>query len=115
MILRNLLSTHVSSLRCFSSSAPCLLKIGDSLKQTRTFSNEDAIEYAKVTYDFNPVHFDFESARNAGFEDQLVHGMLVASFFPRILSSHCVSQMFLLDLYFLPLLNLLMLNLVSIF
>ncbi|XP_062082013.1 3-hydroxyacyl-[acyl-carrier-protein] dehydratase, mitochondrial [Humulus lupulus] len=86
--MRSLLSTRNPSWRGFSSSASCLLKVGDSLKQTRIFSNEDVVEYAKVTFDYNPVHFDSESARNAGFEDRLVHGMLVSSLFSRILSSN---------------------------
>ncbi|PON62327.1 MaoC-like domain containing protein [Parasponia andersonii] len=82
------------SFRCFSSSATRLLKLGDSLKLTRIFSNEDVIEYAKITSDYNPVHLDSESARNAGFEDQLVHGMLVASLFPQIISSHCPGAIY---------------------
>ncbi|GLT37277.1 hypothetical protein SLA2020_116060 [Shorea laevis] len=65
-----------------------MLKIGDILRQTRIFSNEDVCQYSKVTCDVNPLHFDKESARNAGFEDRLVHGMLVASLFPLIISSH---------------------------
>uniref|UniRef100_A0A803MV58 Uncharacterized protein n=1 Tax=Chenopodium quinoa TaxID=63459 RepID=A0A803MV58_CHEQI len=36
----------------------------------------------------NPLHFDTECAQIAGFQDRLVHGMLVASLFPRIISSH---------------------------
>lgn len=92
MLIRNLPSINIHCLRGFSSSAPSLLKVGDVLKQTRTFSDEDVLEYSKVTYDSNPMHFDSESARNAGFEDRLVHGMLVAALFPRILSYHFVSK-----------------------
>ena len=103
MLIRSLLSTHIPSLRYFSSSsAPSLLKIGDSLKKKRTFSNEDVTEYAKVTYDYNPVHFDSESARTAGYDDRLVHGMLVATMFPLLLSSNFVSQIFLWDFSFSP-------------
>lgn len=97
MLVRNLLSTRIPLLRCCSSSAPCLFKVGDTLKLTRTFTNEDVMEYGKVTFDSNPLHFDSESARNAGFEDRLVHGMLVATLFPWIISSHFVSRMLLLD------------------
>ncbi|KAF3453989.1 hypothetical protein FNV43_RR04432 [Rhamnella rubrinervis] len=88
MLVRNLLSINFHCLRGFSSSAPSLLKVGDVLKQTRRFSDKDVLEYSKVTYDSNPMHFDSESAQNAGFKDRLVHGMLVAALFPRILSSH---------------------------
>ena len=92
MLFRSLLPSQVSSLRRFSSAASSLLTIGDILKQTRTFTSEDVKEYAKVSHDSNPVHFDSESAQNAGFDDRLVHGMLVASMFPWIISSHFVSQ-----------------------
>ncbi|KAF3455043.1 hypothetical protein FNV43_RR05491 [Rhamnella rubrinervis] len=91
MLVRNLLSINFHCLRGFSSSAPSLLKVGDVLKQTRRFSDKDVLEYSKVTYDSNPMHFDSESAQNAGFKDRLVHGMLVAALFPRILSSHFVG------------------------
>ncbi|XP_048324080.2 3-hydroxyacyl-[acyl-carrier-protein] dehydratase, mitochondrial [Ziziphus jujuba] len=88
MLIRNLLSINIHCLRYFSSAVPCLLKVGDILKQTRTYSNEDVLEYSKVTHDSNALHFDSEFAQNAGFQDRLVHGMLVANMFPRILSSH---------------------------
>ncbi|MBA0548572.1 hypothetical protein Golob_019664 [Gossypium lobatum] len=78
-----------SLLRYFSSSSSSgVLKIGDVLRQTRTFSNDDVSQYSKLSHDVNPLHFDSESARAAGFEDRLVHGLLVASLFPWIISSH---------------------------
>ncbi|CAM8913207.1 unnamed protein product [Rhodiola kirilowii] len=77
------------ALRSFSSSAePSLLKVGDVLKLKRVFSYQDVLDYAQVTHDSNPLHFNAELAREAGFEDALVHGMLVASLFPRIISSN---------------------------
>ncbi|KAH1130506.1 hypothetical protein J1N35_001884 [Gossypium stocksii] len=78
-----------SLLRYFSSSSSSgVLKIGDILRQTRTFSNDDVGQYSKLSHDVNPLHFDSESALAAGFEDRLVHGLLVASLFPWIISSH---------------------------
>lgn len=94
MLGRNLLSGNLSSLRRFSSAAAGFLRSGDSLKQNRVFTNEDVLEYSKVSHDSNPLHLDSETARNAGFEDQLVHGMLVAALFPKIISSHFVSITF---------------------
>lgn len=104
MFIRSLLSANVLPLRCFSSSAINVLKTGDILRQARIFTNEDVLEYSKVSHDSNPMHFDSELARNAGFEDRLVQGMLVAALFPRIISSHFVSHTFwnlLPPLYFL--------------
>lgn len=77
----------LGSLRCFSSSGPQILKTGDILRQSRIFSDEDVIDYSKVSHDSNPLHFDAGVAQNSGFEDRLVHGMLVAALFPRIIAS----------------------------
>ncbi|CAK7342902.1 unnamed protein product [Dovyalis caffra] len=84
-------SASIDSKLCFLGTAPPprkILKAGDNLRQTRIFTNEDVIEYSKVSHDSNPLHFESEFARNAGFEDRLVHGMLVAALFPRIIASH---------------------------
>lgn len=88
LLTRNLVSASLHSLRGFSSEATGFLKTGDILKRARIFTSEDVLEYSKVSHDSNPLHFDSESARNAGFEDQVVHGMLVAALFPKIISSH---------------------------
>ncbi|KAJ9559005.1 hypothetical protein OSB04_013619 [Centaurea solstitialis] len=69
-------------------STDSLLKSGDRLKQTRIFSSQDLVEFSKLSFDANPLHLDPEFARNAGFKDIVVPGMLVASLFPRIIASH---------------------------
>ncbi|XP_023512018.1 uncharacterized protein LOC111776855 [Cucurbita pepo subsp. pepo] len=84
-----LVSSYISSsLKCFSSSTSNVLKVGDILSHTRIFTSEDVLEYSKVSHDSNPLHFDSALARRAGFDDRLVHGMLVASMFPHVISSH---------------------------
>ncbi|XP_038901209.1 (R)-specific enoyl-CoA hydratase [Benincasa hispida] len=89
MLSRGLFSMHIStSLKCFSSSTSNVLKVGDILSYTRIFTSKDVLEYSKVSHDSNPLHFDSELARRAGFNGRLVHGMLVASMFPHIISSH---------------------------
>ncbi|KAI5433508.1 uncharacterized protein LOC127117909 [Lathyrus oleraceus] len=92
MLFRRLYSStklQYLSLRCFSSATPPLvLKHGDVLKKTRVFTEEDVLQYSKVSHDSNPLHTDSAAARNVGFEGPLVHGMLVASLFPHIISSH---------------------------
>ncbi|KAI4373526.1 hypothetical protein MLD38_011645 [Melastoma candidum] len=72
----------------FTTSEARLLKIGDILREKRVFLDEDVQEYAKVSQDMNPLHFDSELARSYGFEGPLVHGIFVAGLFPRIISSH---------------------------
>lgn len=100
MFVKSSVLVNVSSLRYLSSSSSAspLLKAGDVLRHRRIFSDKDVVEYSKVTHDANPLHLDSGSARAAGFEDRLVHGMLVASLFPRIISSHFVSHFHLLNL-----------------
>lgn len=73
--------------RCFSSTTH-VLKPGDVLKKTRVFTEEDVLQYSKVSHDSNPLHTDSAAARSVGFDGPLVHGMLVASLFPHIISSH---------------------------
>lgn len=74
-----------------SSTSPNLFKIGSILKQARTFTDGDVLGYSKLTHDANPLHFDAECAKNAGFNDCIIPGMLVASLFPRIIAAHFVS------------------------
>nr|AFK49358.1 unknown [Lotus japonicus] len=91
MLIRSLVSSKLQSLslRCFSSAAtPQVLKPGDVLRKARAFTEEDVLHYSKVTHDLNPLHTDSAAAQNVGFEGPLVHGMLVASLFPHIISSH---------------------------
>ncbi|KAL5831217.1 hypothetical protein ACOSQ4_016571 [Xanthoceras sorbifolium] len=89
MLVKNLVPSKPNLLRWFSTLEPWrVLRTGDVLRQRRVYSSEDVVEYSKVSHDSNPLHFDAESARSAGFEDRLVHGMLVAALYPRIISSH---------------------------
>lgn len=92
-------TTHRLVLRCFSSVSSKTLKVGDALREIRVFSSGDVKAYAEVSRDWNPLHFDPESARKAGFENRLVHGMLVSSMFPRIISTHFVSSLILVCIY----------------
>ncbi|RID41433.1 hypothetical protein BRARA_J01395 [Brassica rapa] len=88
MLAKTFLQRNGLVSRCFSSVTSKTLKVGDVLREARVFSSEDVKSYAEVSHDWNPLHFDQELARKAGFENRLVHGMLVSSMFPRIISSH---------------------------
>lgn len=90
MFIRSLHCSKVQSLslRFFTSATPQVLKPGDVLRKARLFSEEDVLQYSKVSCDSNPLHTDSAAARNVGFEGPVVHGMLVASLFPHIISSH---------------------------
>ena len=47
-----------------------------------------ANEFAKVTGDYSPIHMDEEYARTTKFNHRICHGMLLASFFSRLIGMH---------------------------
>jgi len=69
-----------------SGSDASLVREGDRLEATRTFSESDICLFASLSQDFNPVHADDASARAEGFEARIVHGMLYASMFGAIVA-----------------------------
>ena len=55
------------------------LKPGDSFVVSRTFTEGDAIAFAEISRDYNPVHFDEGFAKAKNFHGLICHGLLVAS------------------------------------
>ena len=45
-------------------------------------------EFAKITGDFSPIHMEQVFARTTKFKQRISHGMLVASFFSRLVGMH---------------------------
>ncbi|XP_014504147.1 uncharacterized protein LOC106764375 [Vigna radiata var. radiata] len=91
MLLRSLQFSKLQclNLRGFASVTPQeVLKPGDVLRKARAFTEEDVLQYSKVSFDCNPLHLDSAAAKDAGFEGPVVHGMLVSSLFPHIISTH---------------------------
>jgi acyl dehydratase len=60
------------------------LKSGDAVTITRTFTEGDMIDFAGVTRDYNPVHFDDRFARGKHFNDRICHGLLTAGMITEI-------------------------------
>lgn len=50
------------------------------------FSREDLRRYAEASGDLNPLHLDPDFAREAGFDDVIVHGMLGMALLGRLLA-----------------------------
>uniref|UniRef100_A0A0E0KZA8 MaoC-like domain-containing protein n=2 Tax=Oryza punctata TaxID=4537 RepID=A0A0E0KZA8_ORYPU len=74
-----------------TTAAPSLvLKVGDTLRERRHFTDGEVEAYARVSGDRNPVHLDDIFARQVGGFDRgcVVHGMLVASLFPALIAAH---------------------------
>ncbi|MEA2023544.1 MAG: MaoC/PaaZ C-terminal domain-containing protein [Actinomycetota bacterium] len=55
------------------------VEIGRTSSTAKSASRADLIRYAAATKDFNPLHWDHESARAAGLEGVVVHGLLMLS------------------------------------
>ncbi|MBK3495187.1 hypothetical protein JFL43_10040 [Viridibacillus sp. YIM B01967] len=53
--------------------------VGDYIcaNESVIISANDVKKYAETSKDFNAIHLDFQSAVKAGFEREIVHGMLV--------------------------------------
>ena len=52
---------------------------GSTFTMAKSASRKDLIRYAAATGDFNPLHWDHESARAAGLDGVVVHGLLMLS------------------------------------
>jgi 3-hydroxybutyryl-CoA dehydratase len=55
------------------------LQVGDSFKTSRTFTEDDVIRFAKISRDYNPVHFDARFAKARNLTKPICHGLLAAS------------------------------------
>lgn len=53
------------------------IKVGQSCSVRRSFSATDVEQFAKLTGDYNPLHFDDQFARRFNFSKAIVHGALI--------------------------------------
>jgi 3-hydroxybutyryl-CoA dehydratase len=60
------------------------INIGDQFSITRTFTEKDAIDFAKTSWDYNPVHFDERFANVKHFKGRICHGLLIGSLITEI-------------------------------
>jgi acyl dehydratase len=55
------------------------LRVGESFSVSRTFTEEDVLQFAENSRDYNPVHFDERFAKVKNFAGPVCQGLLVAS------------------------------------
>ena len=89
------------------SNTPAEYKFDEILLGTKVkflvYIDESKInEFAKITGDFNPLHVDKNYAAKTQFGKIVCHGMLVASFFSRLIGMHMPGKN---SLYFSQTLN----------
>lgn len=63
------------------------MEIGSSFTHAFTFSQDDVEAFARVTGDNNPLHLDAEFAATTAFKRPIIHGMLGASVFTKVLGT----------------------------
>lgn len=60
------------------------LQAGDSFRTTRTFTDDDVTLFARISRDYNPIHFDARFAKARNFPAPICHGLLSASLLTEI-------------------------------
>lgn len=55
------------------------LKTGDNFSVSRTFSEQDVIQFAAISRDYNPIHCEERFTNVKNFDGLICHGLLVAS------------------------------------
>jgi 3-hydroxybutyryl-CoA dehydratase len=63
------------------------LKVGDSAQFSKTITETDINDFAKVTGDFNPVHLDQAYAEKTIFKGRIAHGLLSVGLLSSILGN----------------------------
>ena len=64
-----------------------LPSLGDRAERTRTFTEDDVVDYAEVSGDLNPIHLDDEYAATSRFGRRIVHGFLTAGMISALLGT----------------------------
>jgi len=63
------------------------LKVGDSAQISKTITETDITDFAKVTGDFNPVHLDQAYAEKTIFKGRIAHGLLSVGLLSNVLGN----------------------------
>lgn len=68
------------------------IHVGKSFCFKKNISQEDVNKFACLTGDFNPLHLNESFAKSTKFRGTIVHGMLAASLFSRLIGMHCPGR-----------------------
>lgn len=63
------------------------IKIGDSAHFTKAFTQEEHERHLKCINDQNPIHYDYEYAKQTRFKEPIVQGALTSSLISGILGT----------------------------
>ena len=57
---------------------------GDTFSVSRTFRKQDVLQFAEISRDYNPIHFDPRFSNVKKIDGLICHGLLVASLITEI-------------------------------
>jgi len=60
------------------------LTVGDTFTVSRKFTEQDMLNFADITRDYNPIHFDERFVAAKKLKDRICHGLLVGSLLTEI-------------------------------
>ncbi|UCE33826.1 MAG: MaoC family dehydratase [Deltaproteobacteria bacterium] len=60
------------------------IKVGDTFSISRTFTEHDVLQFADISRDYNPVHFEKRFTDAKRLNGRICHGLLVASLITEI-------------------------------
>ena len=64
------------------------IKVGQKTQFKVKITKEMIDEFAKLSGDYNPLHMDDDYANSTGFKKKVCHGMMLASFFSKLVGMH---------------------------
>lgn len=71
------------------------IKVGSKASLSKVFTQADVEQFAKLSLDNNEIHLNADAARKAGFEKQIVHGILVNGLVsPRLIRMDRFNRLF---------------------
>ena len=68
------------------------IKIGMEKKFTIEITESMLENFAKLSGDYNPLHMDKDYAKTTSFKKRVCHGMLLSSFFSRLVGMYLPGQ-----------------------
>ena len=71
------------------------LKLGDKASLSKTISEQDVSDFARLSLDTNPLHLDEDYARQTRFGGRIVHGMLGASLISAVIGTRLGGPIYL--------------------
>ena len=71
------------------------LKLGDRASLSKTITDADVAEFARITLDTNPLHLDEEYAKQTRFGGRIAHGMLGAGLISAVIGTQLGGPIYL--------------------